>query len=43
MALLQRTASGWQVIVVGPTMLILFPEELIRLGAPADFACMLGG
>ncbi|MFV9503923.1 MAG: hypothetical protein AB4911_05080 [Oscillochloridaceae bacterium umkhey_bin13] len=43
LALLQRTASGWQVLVVGPTMLILYPEEITRFGAPADFACLGDG
>jgi hypothetical protein len=43
LALLQRAATVWEVIVVGPTMLALYPEELVRLGAPADFACLSGG
>lgn len=38
-ALLRRGAAGWEVIYFGPGMILIFPEELVLLGIPVDFAC----
>lgn len=39
LALLHRSAGRWEVIYFGPGMIMIFPDELARLGVPADFAC----
>jgi hypothetical protein len=42
LVILRRGAAGWEVIYDGPGMIVMFPDELARLGVPADFACVSG-